>query len=131
MNGDKKLKEIIDGVNAKLKNTYQKFAPSAAFYGMALRWNLEEPVEITIVTDDTQPEEFLGEINKMFIPQKVVKIFSSTRDKDCIQALRLPLEEAVYVCSGKKCSVPITRAKDLIMGIKRFLDTPDKKNKPR
>jgi len=122
MNEDKHLKKFIDDVNTTLRNSYEKFAPSAAFYGTALKWNMEEPVVITIIADDSKAGEFLSEMNKVYIPQKVVKILSLRRDRDRVKELRFPLEEASYLCWGKKCSVPITRPEDLTREIKRFLE---------
>ncbi len=122
MNENKRLKKIIDDESVTLKNSYEKFAPSAALYGTALKWNLKEPVLITVITDDNKKDEFLSEINKVFIPQKVVRILSLKWDKDRIKALRFPSEEAVYVCSGKRCSSPVTRPGDLIAEMKRFLE---------
>jgi len=128
-NGSRNVKEISDKVRTKLKNTFGHYEPSIALYGLALLWSLEEPLVITIITDDKKASKFLLQLNKMYVPQKVVRILSLKRESDRIRELGYPLEGAAYVCYGKKCSPAFTRPEDLITGIKGFvknLDLTDK-----
>jgi uncharacterized protein YyaL (SSP411 family) len=128
-NESRNMKEISDEVSAKLRNTYERYEPSAALYGTALLWSLEEPLVITIIADDKKAGKFLPQLNKMYIPQKVVKILSLKRERDRIRNLGYPVDEAVYVCSGKKCSPAFTRPEELITGIKRFVKNLDRTDK--
>lgn len=127
-NRTEQIKSIIEGINSKLKTVYERYGPSAALYGTALRWRLEEPLEITIIGEDTS-SKFLLPINKIYIPQKVVKILSLKKEKERIKELGYPLIEAVYVCLGKNCSAPMTKPEDFISGIKKFIEIPRQKEK--
>jgi uncharacterized protein YyaL (SSP411 family) len=126
--GSEKMKKIIDETSAKLRNTYEHFEPSAPLYGTALRWSLEEPLGITIVSNGKKAGRFLLEVNKIYIPQKVVTILSLKRDRDRIKKLGYPLEEAAYVCSGKRCSPAFSRPEALITGIKRFMENLNRRD---
>jgi uncharacterized protein len=105
---------------------YRRHAPQAAAYGTALVWAFEEPVEITIIGDERKAREFLGIANTVSIPVKVVRVLSPTKDAQEIRRLNYPLQEAVYLCTGKRCSAPITEAGKFRQEILNFLSIPAK-----
>ncbi len=127
--GDEKLKNIIKSANSKLCTVYETYEPSAALYGTALRWTMEAPLVVTIIARDENLDRFLLQVNKMYIPQKVVKIISLKRERDRIRTLGYPVEEAAYVCAGKRCSPAFTKPDRLIAGIKRFMENITGKDK--
>ncbi|MGD0884481.1 MAG: DUF255 domain-containing protein [Thermodesulfovibrionales bacterium] len=128
-NGNEKLKSIIESANSKLSTVYETYEPSAALYGTALRWSMEAPLVLTVIARDKNVGRFLLQVNKMYIPQKVVKILSLKRERDRIRTLGYPVEEAAYVCSGKRCSPAFTEPDRLITGIKRFMANLNGKDK--
>ena len=128
-NGDEKLKSVIQSVNSKLSTVYETYEPSAALYGTAVRWSIEAPLVVTIIARDKNVGRFLLQVNKMYIPQKVVKILSLKRERDRIRTLGYPIEEAAYVCSGKRCSPAFTEPDRLIAGIKGFMKNLNGKDK--
>jgi len=93
-----------------------------------LRWSLETPLVVTIIARDKNVGRFLLQVNKMYIPQKVVKIFSLNRERDRIRTLGYPVEEAAYACSGKRCSPAFTEPDSLIAEIKRFMEHLNRKH---
>ncbi len=127
INGSKDRKEIIDGTSAKLRSTYEYFEPSAALYGTALRWSLEEPLVITVIAHDKRARRFLVQANKTYIPEKVVRVLSLKRERGRIKELGYPLAEASYVCWGKKCSPAFGTPEELVRGIKQFMEDIKKK----
>jgi uncharacterized protein YyaL (SSP411 family) len=129
LNSNKNTKEIIDSVNSRLRNMYERYEPAAPLYGIALLWSLEEPLVITVIADGRMTARFLAELDKIYLSQKVVKMLSLKRDKGKIVELGYPMEEAVYVCWGKKCSPAFTRPDRLIAGIKKFLKDLDRTDK--
>jgi uncharacterized protein YyaL (SSP411 family) len=128
-NGNEKMKSIIESVNSTLSAVYETYEPSAALYGTALRWGLETPLVVTVLARDKNVVRFLLQVNKMYLPQKVVKILSLKRERDRIRSLGYPVEEAAYVCSGKRCSPAFTEPDRLIAGIKRFMENLNGKDK--
>ncbi|MGO9613922.1 MAG: thioredoxin domain-containing protein [Dissulfurispiraceae bacterium] len=128
-NGDEKLESIIDSVNSRLRAVYEEYGPSAALYGTALRWRLEAPFVVTIIARDKNVARFLLQVNKIYIPQKVVRILSLKRERDRIRTLGYPVEEAAYVCSGKRCSPAFTEPDRLTAGIRRLMENLNRKDK--
>jgi uncharacterized protein YyaL (SSP411 family) len=128
-NGDEELKSIIDSANSRGRTVYQEYGPSAPLYGTALRWRLETPLVVTIIARDQNVGRFLLQVNKMYIPQKIVTILSLERERDRIRTLGYPAEEAAYVCSGKRCSPAFAGPDRVIAGIKRFMENLNRKDK--
>lgn len=128
-NENEKLKSIIESVNSTLSTVYETYGPSASLYGTALRWRMEAPLVVTIIARDKNVGRFLLQINKIYIPQKVVKIISLTREINRIRTLGYPMEEAAYACSGKICSPAFADPDKLIAGIKRFMENLGGKDK--
>jgi len=128
-NGDEKLKNIINSANSRFRTVYEEYGSSVALYGTALRWSLEAPLVVTIIARDKNVGRFLLQVNKMYIPQKVVEILSLERERERIRALGYPVEEAAYACSGKRCSPAFTEPDRLIAGIKRFMGNLNRKDK--
>jgi uncharacterized protein YyaL (SSP411 family) len=129
LNGSRNMKEIIDGVNAGLRSMYERYEPAAPLYGIALLWSLEEPLVIMVIADDKKADKFLTELNRIYLPQKVVKTLSLNSDKGKIVELGYPLEKAVYVCYGKRCSPAFTKPNGLITGIRKFIKDLDRTDK--
>jgi uncharacterized protein YyaL (SSP411 family) len=105
---NKKLKEVRDVAATTLSHEYERFAPQAAVYGNALLWIIE-PVQITVLADGDRASKFQAAINRIYIPEKVVRILSLSGDREEITKLNYALKESVYLCIGKRCSAPITK----------------------
>ena len=84
---------------------------------------------VTIIVLDKNVGRFLLQVNKMCIPQKVVKILSLKRERDRIRTLGYPVEEAAYACSGKRCSPAFAEPDRLTAGIRRFMENLNRKDK--
>ena len=116
-----KLKEVRDAVAESIAGEYEKFAPLAGTYGTVLLWMAGEPVQITILGDGEGIRNYLSTIDRLFVPEKAVRVLSLSADVKEIKKLKYPLQEAVYLCVGKRCSAPITSTEDLKAGLKDFL----------
>jgi uncharacterized protein len=119
-----KLKVVRDIVTADISREYERFPPHAGTYGTVLLWMVGEPVQITILSDGEGARNYLSKINRFFVPEKVVRILSLSEDVKEIKKLKYPLQEAVYLCVGKRCSAPITSAEGLKAGFKDFIAKP-------
>jgi uncharacterized protein len=115
------FRTIIKDTLAGFKKTYSRFPPSAALYGTALRWELRGPVEITLITEDNRLDSFLTKLDQVYIPEKVLRRYSPKQDRDIIRESGYPPGEAMYLCVGKKCSVPITREEDVPDAVRKFV----------
>jgi uncharacterized protein YyaL (SSP411 family) len=121
--GDEKLKEMLFTTAARFRGVYERFGPVAPLYGEALRWIIGEPVEVTIIADGARLDAFLSEVNGVYIPGKVVRVFSPREDRNKIKEHGYPVKEAVYLCAGKKCSRPFENPRTMAGGMYAFLDT--------
>jgi len=121
-----KLKEVRDAVAVSTSGEYEKFAPLAGTYGTVMLWMVGEPVQITILGDGEEIRNYLSTINRLSVPEKVVRVLSLSEDVKEIKKLKYPLQEAVYLCVGKRCSAPITSAEGLKAGLKDFIAKPGK-----
>jgi uncharacterized protein YyaL (SSP411 family) len=119
-NGDVSLKRAGNAAVTAMGKSCERFGPAAPVCGSAIRWELQDPFEITIVAGE-RPERFLSEVNKIFLPEKVVRILSTRRDKAEIAGLGYPFEEALYLCFGKRCMAPVKRPKEVTEQINRFM----------
>jgi uncharacterized protein len=106
LNRDNTLKETIDAVLATFGRTYDQHAPLAAHYGNAVLWMRQEPVEITIVSEQKRMKGWLRAANEGFVPLRIVRALSVSTDGAEIRALNYPIRESAYVCQGKRCSKP-------------------------
>ena len=113
-----KLKVVRDIVTASISKEYEKFPPQAGTYGAMLLWIVGEPVQIIILADGEGARNYLSMINRLFVPEKTVRVLSLSEDAKEIKKLNYPLREAVYLCVGKRCSAPITSADGLKTGLK-------------
>jgi uncharacterized protein YyaL (SSP411 family) len=118
---DMKLKEARDAALASLSGEYRKFTPHAGIYGTALLWIAVEPVQITILAEGDGARRYLSAINSVYVPEKVMRVLSLSDDAAVIKALKYPLQEAVYLCAGKRCSAQITKPDKLNAELKRFI----------
>jgi uncharacterized protein YyaL (SSP411 family) len=121
-----KLKVVRDSVTASISKEYETFSPHAGTYGTVLLWMVGEPVQITILADGEGARNYLSTINRFFVPEKAVRALSLSEDVQEIKKLKYPLQEAVYLCVGKRCSAPITSAEGLKAGLKNFIAKPDR-----
>jgi len=121
-----KLKEVRDAVAVSTSGEYEKFAPLAGTYGTVMLWMVGEPVQITILGEGEGIRNYLSTINRLSVPEKVVRVLSLSEDVKEIKKLKYPLQEAVYLCVGKRCSAPITSAEGLKAGLKDFIAKPGK-----
>jgi uncharacterized protein YyaL (SSP411 family) len=120
----KGLKEVRDAAVTTLSGEYRRFTPQAGIYGNALLWYLGEPVQITVLSDGRDDaREYLSSINSVYVPEKVVRVLSISSDAQEIKEQGYPSREAVYLCVGKKCSMPISKYENLTLRLKNFMDT--------
>jgi uncharacterized protein YyaL (SSP411 family) len=119
-NGDLSLKRAGNATVTAMKKSCERFGPAAAVCGSAIRWELQDPFEIVIVARE-RPERFLTEVNRIFVPEKVVRILSIKKDKAEIARLGYPFEEALYLCFGKRCLASVKRPKDVSEKINHFM----------
>jgi uncharacterized protein YyaL (SSP411 family) len=119
-----KLKVVRDIVTATISRDYEKFSPQAGTYGTVLLWIVGEPVQIIILADGERSRNYLSMINRLPVPEKAVRVLSLSEDAKEIKKLKYPLQEAVYLCVGKRCSAPITSAEGLKAGLKDFITKP-------
>jgi len=115
------LKVVRNIVAASISREYEKFAPHAGTYGTVLLWMVGEPVQITILADGEGARNYLSTINRLSVPEKAVRVLSLSEDVKEIKKLKYPLQEAVYLCVGKRCSAPITSAEGLTAGLKDII----------
>ena len=119
-----KLKEVRDAVAVSISREYEKFAPLAGTYGTVLLWMVGEPVQITILGEGEGIRNYLSTINHLSVPEKAVRVLSLSEDVAEIKKLKYPLQEAVYLCVGRRCSKPITSVEGLKAGLKDLLAKP-------
>jgi hypothetical protein len=118
---DRRLKETRDAALASLSGEYRKYAPHAGAYGTALLWIAGEPVQITILAEGDGARKYLSSINSVYVPEKAVRVLSLSDDAAVIKTLKYPIQEAVYLCAGKRCSAPITKPDKLKAELKHFI----------
>jgi uncharacterized protein YyaL (SSP411 family) len=121
-----KLKKVRDDVAAGLSGEYERFAPYAGTYGTALLWMVGDPVQITILADGEGVRNYLSIINRLSVPEKAVRVLSLLEDVKEIKKLNYPLQQAAYLCVGKRCSAPIISAEDLKAGLKDLIAKPSR-----
>ena len=117
----KNLKEIRDSAAATLSHEYERFTPQAAVYGNALFWIVSEPLQITILADGDKARKYLSMIRGIYIPEKTVQVLSISKDSEEIAKRNYPQKEAVYLCSGKRCSAPISDPDQLGIAVRDFV----------
>jgi uncharacterized protein YyaL (SSP411 family) len=54
-------------------------------------------------------------------------VLSLTDDAEEIKKLKYPLQEAVYLCAGKRCSAPITKPGKLATELRQFVGTSEQR----
>ncbi|HAK61578.1 MAG TPA: hypothetical protein DCO77_14580 [Nitrospiraceae bacterium] len=120
---DKGLRKIIDATLKSFADISDTF-PAAALYARALQWHIGEPVEVTIIATDGKAKKFLEALRVVYISEKVIRTLSLTGDRKTIEALQYPLEEAAYICAGKRCSPPITEPKGMKKALRKVMQRP-------
>ena len=117
---DEKLKDLASCAIARTKDDCERIGPAAGSCGMAFQWLLRKPLEIVIITVGG-PERFLAAVNGIYIPQKVVKVLSLTKDKAAIVRLGYPLRESLYLCSARKCFASVTEPWKVAAEVKKYM----------
>jgi uncharacterized protein YyaL (SSP411 family) len=120
--GNALLRNVIEKTTSVLSTVYETYPPSAPLYGTALRWDMEPPVNVTIIAGDSNVSKFLLQANRIYIPRKIVKILSLDRDKTVIKKLGYGMKEAAYVCLRNVCSPPFGNPESLTSDIGKFLE---------
>lgn len=113
--------EVLDAVAITLSGEYQRFTPHAGTFGIALLYTVGEPVQITIVASENEAIQYIFAINRMYIPERVVRVLSLSEDAAEIKRQKYLLEEAAYVCTGKRCSAPVNDPDVLQIEVKNIL----------
>jgi uncharacterized protein YyaL (SSP411 family) len=119
-----KLKIVRDIVATSISRDHEKFAPQEGTYGTVLLWLAGDPIQINILAEGDGARNYLSTINRIFVPEKVVRVLSLSEDAKEIKRLNYPLKEAVYLCVGKRCSAPITSAVGLTTGLQDAVSKP-------
>ena len=119
--GTESLRQIARDVISRVNKDCDRFGPAAAVCGIALTWEHREPFEVVVVADG-DPGKFLSEVNRVFIPEKVVKILSLKKDAEEIKRLGYPREEALYLCAGRRCLASVGRPEDVRVKVKKFVE---------
>jgi len=118
---DKDRRRIVEAALATLAANSRQFSTRVATYGLALRQVVEEPMEITIVAEGGRAREYLAAVGTVFLPEKVVRIYSPTEDREEIRSYGYKPQEAVYLCRGKRCAKPVKEPRLLAAELRRFL----------
>ncbi len=119
---DRKGKELVDAVLTTFSANYRNFTPQMPSYGIALQWATNEPMEVLVLADGGRMREYLAAINKVYVPEKVVRVLSLSEDKEEIKSYGYKARESVYLCAGKRCSKPIKDPGKLKEELKNFLE---------
>lgn len=109
LNRDKETKLVIEKVSATFSQEYNRYPPFAALYGNAVMWMNEGIPEITIIAGKPHFGPYLRAVQGVFFPLKTVRYLSLSDDAPEIKSLGYPMQEAAYVCQGKRCSAPIRK----------------------
>jgi uncharacterized protein YyaL (SSP411 family) len=118
------VREVVDAVLQGLTGTSRTFTPYAPAYGNAALARIIDPVEITVVAGGARAQRYLAGLTEIYAPNKVVRMLSPTQDAETIRKLQYELGEAVYFCSGKRCSKPVRDPAKVRGELKRFLKEP-------
>lgn len=124
LGGEEGLKKVTEGLLRTLAASYEEFMVQASLYGTLLRWTIEGPVEFTIVAGGEKTGEFLSRLNRLYVPEKVVRVLSLPADRELIRESGYPLDEALYICKGKTCLHPVTDpegVREVVEGVYRLL----------
>ncbi|MEJ2696498.1 MAG: DUF255 domain-containing protein [Candidatus Sulfobium sp.] len=116
------LKALAASAIAKEDYNCETVRPASAFCGEAFEWQLRPPLEIVLVTAG-RPGPFLKAVNSVFVPLKVVKVLSPKKDKAAIALLGYPMEERLYLCSGKRCYAAVTKPGEVAAHMKKYLES--------
>jgi uncharacterized protein YyaL (SSP411 family) len=119
--GTESLRQVARDAISRMNADCERFGPAAALCGTALTWELRDPYEVVVVSDGN-PGRFLSELNRVFIPEKVVKILSLKKEAEEIKRLGYPPEEAVYLCAGRRCLASVKRPQDVRNKVREFLE---------
>lgn len=119
---DAKLKGLAARAVARTKEDCGRIGPAAGFCGTAFEWQRRAPLEIVIITA-RGPEQFLNAVNRIYIPLKVVKVFSLTDDRAAIARLGYPLSESLYLCSAKKCFAAVTEPWKVAAEVRKYMES--------
>ncbi len=123
--GDESMRRIAAEAYSALSADCIRFEPAAANCGAAVSWMVRHPIEIVMVTRD-RPQRFLDEVNRMYLPQKVVRSLSIMKNRREITERGYPLEEALYLCTGRRCLAAVTDPRDVQEGIRKIMALADK-----
>ncbi len=119
-----RFREIRDAAAETLKNEYHRYAPYAATYGNVVLWITREPVVITIIAEKQRVNAYLSAMTAVFVPKKVLRVLSLSKDGEAISKLGYSQREAVYLCAGKRCAAPIENPETLKRELKDFAGGP-------
>ncbi len=109
VNKVEKYKKVASDVLKTYRDSYKRFTTYAPVYGTALRWHLGEPVEIVIVSENKKIRSFFNELNKIYIPEKTIKVLRPSQDKELTKKSGYLSHDAVYICVGKRCLLPVSK----------------------
>lgn len=118
---DAKLKGLAARAIAQTKDDCERIGPAAGFCGKSFEWQFLEPLEIVIITAGG-PERFLAAVNGIYIPRKVVKVLSLTKDEAAIAHLGYPLRESLYLCSARKCFATATEPLKVAAKVRKYME---------
>jgi uncharacterized protein YyaL (SSP411 family) len=121
-----RFQDIIRQALESLRTSYIRFTPSGAHYGSALSWNVRDTIEVTVIADGHRRRAYLAAMQRVYIPQSVIRVYSPKTDTKRILKAGYPKKEAVYVCRKKKCSPAFSQPARLPQLIDKFLAYPSR-----
>ncbi len=121
-----RFSDIIRQALQSLRTSRIRLTPSGANYGTALSWNVREVVEVTVIAEDRRRRAYLTALQRVFMPQSVLRIYAPKTDAERIRKAGYPIKDAVYVCRKKKCSPAFSQLANLPKLIDSFLAYPSR-----
>jgi uncharacterized protein len=119
---DAARKDLADSAIAQEDYKCETVGLATSFCGEAFAWQVRSPLEALLVTAG-RPGPFLGAVNSVFVPFKVVRVLSIKEDKTAVTHLGYPLEECLYLCSGKICYAAVTKPGEVAAQVRRYLES--------
>ncbi len=116
-----RIRETRNDVAVTLMNEYRRYAPYVSSYGNAVLWITGEPVVITIVAEQKRAKAYLSAMTEIPVTEKVIHVFSPSKDGEAIFNLGYSQLEAVYLCAGKRCAAPVVNPEMLKREIRNFV----------
>lgn len=107
-------------VLASFGDSFDTALPSSGLYGTAVRQLTGEPLAATLVTASARKSALLSALNSHFIPNMSLTVLDIEDDKEEITKKGFQFRESLYLCIGKACTAPVTKASELEKELRRL-----------